>query len=420
MRRFCLLPGIVTCLSSIVAAVPAANGAEPFRITLTDIEKNVWLDAAHLASSQVTPSCPYAWSVRKCVLHGGKQEGVEVIDVDNGRLRFRVVPTRGMSVQEVALGDLRLGWDSPVKGLVHPKFIDLQARQGLGWLEGFNEWMVRCGLEFFGAPGTDEFIDNTGNKAKMDLTLHGKIGNIPASVVEVVVERSEPYRIRVHGRVDETCMHGPKLELWTEISTEAGSDSFRISDRITNRSAKEQEFGILYHADYGPPLMEKDARFVGPARRVAPINAHAAAAVSTYDLCAGPTPGVAEQVYCLWLWADRDSRTKVMLRNAAGDKAVAMAFSTEELPCLTLWKNPVAGEDGYVTGLEPGTGFPRNRSVERKFGRVPKLDAHQSRAFTIDFILLTDKGRVTATAEEIARIQAGRSTQTDERPLPVE
>ena len=59
------------------------------------------------------------------------------------------------------------------------------------------------GLEFFGAPGTDEFIDNTGKKAKMDLTLHGKIGNTPASQVEVIIECQPPYDIRIRGRVDE-------------------------------------------------------------------------------------------------------------------------------------------------------------------------------------------------------------------------
>jgi len=298
--------------------------------------------------------------------------------------------------------------------------VNLESRQGLGWLEGFNGWLVRCGLEFFGAPGTDEFIDNTGNKAKMDLTLHGKIANIPASVVEVVVGRSEPFEIRVRGKMDETCMHGPKLELWTEVSTQAGSDAFRVSDRITNRSAREQEFGVLYHANYGPPLMEENARFVAPVKRVAPINAHAASDVSTYDVSRGPSPGVAEQVYCLWLWADQNDRTRVMFRNAQGDKAVVMAFSVKELPYFTIWKNPVALEDGYVTGLEPGTGFSRNRSVERRSGRVPVLGPHQSRTFTLDFLALADAGRIAETAREIKAIQGDRRTQVDDKPLPTE
>lgn len=403
----------------LIAGASVAQAAEPFRLVITDIEQNIYKETARIEKNDVTPDCPVSWSVRKDVLHGGKQEGVEIIEVNNGQLRFTVVPTRGMSIQHVHMDDLRLGWDSPVKGLVHPQYINLESRQGLGWLEGFNEWMVRCGLEFFGAPGTDEFIDNTGLRSTMDLTLHGKIANIPASKVEVVIDRQPPYRIAVRGLVEEALLHGPKLEIWTEISTIPGANTFRISDTVTNRSGIEQEFGILYHGNYGPPLMEKGARFFAPARQVTPINEHAARDVSDYDVYQAPKAGFSEQVYCLRMWANESGRTKVMLRNAAGNKAVSMAYSVNELPFFTLWKNPVAIEDGYVTGLEPGTGFPRNRSIERKFGRVPRLGPHQSRSFTIDFGLHIGKEQVDTVIREIADIWAGRRTQVDRTALAV-
>ncbi|MHC4559160.1 MAG: DUF4432 family protein [Planctomycetota bacterium] len=163
--------------------------------------------------------------------------------------------------------------------------------------------------------------------------------------------------------------------------------------------------------------MEKGAKFFGPVHQVTPINEHSAKDVSTYYLYRAPMAGFAEQVYCLRLWADKNDRTMVMLRNAAGDKAVSMAYSVRELPFFTLWKNPVAREDGYVTGLEPGTGFPRNRAVERQFGRVPKLAPHQSRSFTIDFALHAGKDKVNSAADEISRIWAGRKTQIDTTPL---
>ncbi|MBN2592559.1 MAG: DUF4432 family protein [Sedimentisphaerales bacterium] len=406
----------LTSILIAIIVISMAQAVEPFRLVLTDVEQNIYKESANLTSSEVTPDCPVSWSVKKYVLHGGRQEGVEVIEVNNGKLRFNVVPTRGMSIQEVIMGDLRLGWDSPVKGLVHPKYINLESRQGLGWLEGFNEWLVRCGLEFFGAPGTDEFIDNTGKKATMDLTLHGKICNTPASKVEIIVEREKPYRIIVSGRVDETLLHGPKLDLLARVSTVPGTAELQISDTITNHSAVEQEFGILYHSNYGPPLMEKGARFFGPVKQVTPINEHAAKDISDYDKYTEARAGFPEQVYCLQLWADENDLTKVMLYNAARDKAVSMAYLVRELPFFTLWKNPVAEEDGYVTGLEPGTGFPRNRSIERKYGRVPKLAPHQSRTFTIDFALHTGKDQVNAAADDIARIWAGRPTQVGSSP----
>ena len=405
----------LTCIIIAILGACLAQAAEPYRMVITDVERNIYKATAEIAGSEVTPDCPVSWSVRKYVLHGGKQEGVEVIEVNNGKLRFTVVPTRGMSIYEVLMEDMRLGWDSPVKGLVHPKFVNLQTRQGLGWLEGFNEWMVRCGLEFFGAPGTDEFIDNTGAKATMDLTLHGKICNTPASVVEVTVQREAPYRIAVRGRVEEAALHGPKLEMWTQISTTPGAAAFQISDTVTNRSAVEQEFGILYHSNYGPPLMEEGAKFFAPVRQVTPMNEHAAKDVSSYDVYRAAQPGFAEQVYCLVLWADANDRTQVVLRNAAGSKAVSMAFSVKELPFFTLWKNPA--ENNCRLSIADCRLEIENRKSQIGNRR---LGPNQSRSFTIDFALHADKEQVFAAGQEVARIWAGRPTQTDTSPLATE
>jgi hypothetical protein len=144
----------------VLAAAPALG--EPFHHRLTSTRENLHVDQWEVAGKEVTPACPTAWSVRKQTLHGGKQEGVDVVVVDNGKLRFTVVPTRGMGVLAVTLGDMRLGWDSPVQEVVHPNWINLQSRGGLGWLEGFNEWLCRCGMESNGHPGTDKFINNVG------------------------------------------------------------------------------------------------------------------------------------------------------------------------------------------------------------------------------------------------------------------
>ena len=216
------------------------------------------------------------WSVQKRTLHGGKQEGVDLIEVDNGRLRFSVIPTRGMSILRVECDGVTLGWDSPVKEIVHPAYMDLASRAGLGWLDGFNEWMVRCGLEFAGHPGEDEGFF---------LTLHGRIGNIPASEVEVVVDREPPHRIRVRGRVDEKTFKFADYEIWTEISTVPGSNSFQIDDVVTNHSLYEREFQIIYHSNYGSPLLEKGSVFVAPVKRVTPFNDDAGK-----DMATGPLP----------------------------------------------------------------------------------------------------------------------------------
>src|SRR5262249_42970206 len=113
-------------------------------------------------------------------------------------------------------------------------------------------------------------------------------------------------------------------------------------------------------------------------------------------------------------------RTAIMLQNAAGDRAVSMSFPVGQLPYVTLWKNANAVEEGYVTGLEPGTGFPYNRRIERQFGRVPKLKPGESRQFSIEFAIHTGKEEVRSMSDEIAKIQAGRKTVVDVKPVKAE
>ena len=148
--------------------------------------------------------------------------------------------------------------------------------------------------------------------------------------------------------------YGPKLELMTEISTTPHSDTLRIDDTITNRGDDAQEFQILYHANYGPPLLEAGARFLGAVDTVTPFNDHAAASVDDYARYAAPTPGFVEQVYCITPLSGRDGKTEIGLVNRAGDKGVSMSYATDTLPYLTLWKNTPSLGEGYVTGLEPG------------------------------------------------------------------
>jgi hypothetical protein len=347
------------------------------------------------------------YSVTTETLHGGKQEGVKLIHVDNGALKFTVIPTRGMSVLSVESGDVKLGWDSPIKEIVHPAYIDLEDRNGLGWLDGFNEWMVRCGVASAGHPGED---------GDWKVSLHGKIGNIPASEVSVTVDKEPPYRLRVRGRVDERTFKFAQFELWTEISTTPGSNSVTIEDTLYNRSEYENEYQIIYHANYGAPLLEKDAAFVAPVKEVTPFDAYAAKDMATWTQYLGPTRDYGEQVYCVVPYADASGRTTTMLHNAAGDRGVSMSYAVDTLPFFTLWKNTDTASDGYVTGLEPGSGFPYTRALERESGRVPKIAGGGEKRFSLQVSILKDAAEVNAAKAEIKEIQAGRPTQSNDSP----
>lgn len=411
--RVAFLP-ISLAVSLFTSALRAAD--EPFTQVLTSAERNVRLDTWRTESRDVTPGSAVNWSIHKFILHGGKQEGVDVIEIDNGRMQISVCPTRGMGVLWARLGDVRLGWDSPVKETVNPLYVNLESKGGLGWLEGFNEFIARCGLEWSGHPGTDKFINNVGDPATMQLTLHGRVENLPASEVEIVIDRQAPYRIHVRGRVDERAFYGPKLELWTDLSTEPGSSSFRIEDTLTNRGAAEQEFQIMYHSNFGPPLLGEGARFVAAIQRITPFNAHAGEGLEGHERYAGPKLGFVEQVYDMIPAADASGRTMAMLINPSGDRAASLTFNVKELPCLTQWKNTTAEAEGYVTGIEPGTSFAHNRRLERLQGRVPKLAAGASRAFHVEYSIYANQKDVRDAEKRIKVLQGDRKPEVDSEP----
>jgi Domain of unknown function (DUF4432) len=392
-------------VSPLLALFPAMTMARDF--VLSDAEAASRIDEWSVSSTDIGIAADPPFSVKKRILHGGKQEGVELIEIDNGRTTISIIPTRGMSVFRVRGGDITLGWNSPVKQIVNPAFIELDSRGGLGWLDGFNEWLVRCGFEWAGHPG----IDND----KL-LTLHGRAGNTPASKVVVVIDDQPPHRIRVRGKVDEQVFKFVDYEVWTELSTEPGSRSFRVSDTLNNRGDYEREFQIIYHANFGPPLLQEDSMLEAPVKQVTPFNDYAAKEVATWAMYRGPTRDFDEQVYNLVLFADPNDFTTVMLRSKAGDRGVKLRYNVAELPHFTLWKNTDTEKQGYVTGLEPGTGYAYNRSIERNFGRVPKLPAGASRSFTLDYTILTTTTDVATVAKEIAGIRSGRQTQVDSQP----
>ncbi|MEE3263134.1 MAG: DUF4432 family protein, partial [Candidatus Latescibacterota bacterium] len=155
---------------------------------LTDTHQGVWVEAAEWTGDQIGHT---GASIRKRALRGGYCDGVDIVEVDNGEFSYTILPTRGMGIWRGRYHDLDVGWQAPVPGPVHPGFVNLQDRGGLGWLTGFDEVIVRCGLDSNGAPGTDVVLNNNGVPSEVELTLHGRIANTPASRVEVRIEKSE-------------------------------------------------------------------------------------------------------------------------------------------------------------------------------------------------------------------------------------
>ena len=393
------------CLA--LAAAFACAPALAWETTLLDTHQPMTERRITSAEMGIQSDPPFTITTR--LLHGGRQEGVSLVEIDNGAMVITVVPTRGMNVLRAVAGDVRLGWDSPVREVVNPAFIELGGRGGLGWLEGFNELVTRCGFEWVGHPGAD-----TDGQL---LTLHGLAANIPASTVTLSVDDRPPHTIRLKGLLREQAFKKVDFLVDTELRITPGQSAFTVHDRLTNQGDYAREYQALYHTNFGPPLLEAGARFAAPVREVSPFNDYAKKDLQTWQTYRAPTPDYDETVYNVFPYGDAQGNTLAVLHTAAGDKGVSLAYNIEQLPAFSLWKNTDTSGQGYVTGLEPGTSFSYNRRYQRDLKLVPTIGPKQAREFEITYTLLKGKPQVDAALQRIDAIRAGRPTHVRPEPL---
>ncbi len=376
---------------------------------LTDIDADIYQKHISLGPDHVGGSAR-GYSVIKRTLRGGRRDGVDVVEVDNGRLRFVAVPTRGMGIWRASCGDVQLGWKSPVKGPVHPAFVPMWEPSGLGWISGFDELLARCGLESNGAP---EFLPS----GVLRYPLHGHIANIPAHKVEVSID-GDSGEIALTGVVEDARLFSNKLRMTTTIRTRAGSSAMTVSDEITNISAEPGELELLYHINFGVPLLTPGAKVVLPVKKAAPRDVVAAANVPEWNVYGPETPGLGEACFFFDLLADDAGRTRALLRSAAGNQGVSVMFNKGQLPYFTLWKNRQAAADGYVTGLEPGVNFPNRKSFEKEKGRVVALAPGETRRFDVTIEAHADAASVAAAEKAVATIQGNVAPEICRQPDP--
>ena len=392
--------------------------SEEMKWVLTDNSKRVYVENCVIDPTLLHCSCSGNWSVVKTRLKGGLSDGVDIIEVNNGRLSFTVIPTRGMGLWRGSCDGCSLGWDSPAKYPVNPMFINTLEQGGLGWLKGFNECIVRCGLNSNGAPGIDSVIDNNGNLSEVMLSLHGNIANLPANYVEVtIVPDGVNTKIIVKGIVDEARCFCPQYRLVSTFTTIVGSNKVDIKDEVTNWADSPTEFEMLYHCNFGQPFLEAGSKLVCPAIEVAPRDPRAAEDIKTWDTYKAPEAGYVEQGNYLEMAAKKDGSTLSMIRNKKGDKGVIMRFNKKQLPSFCQWKHTTGMNEGYVTGMEPAVNYPNNKCFERKKGRVLTLAPQQT--YTIDLTLevQTTAAGVAAIEKEVAAIMGKKKTVVHDNPI---
>ncbi len=360
------------------------------------------IDAAELG----VPNC----RVEMKALRGGLRDGVRLLIVENGAIRVAVLPDRGMGIWKAWVGDWQVGWNSPVCGPAHPKFVPLGEPSGLGWLDGFDELLCRCGLFSNGAPDFD-------SGGKLLHPLHGRIANRPAHRLRVESDAAVG-ELRMVGEVDECRFHFQKLRLTSTLVLRAGSPRIEITDGVTNLSGNPGETQLLYHINFGPPLAEPGSRLLAPLERLMPRDPHSAIGIADWNRHSPSREKAIEQVFFAKLLADADGWTEALLVSPDGSRGASVHYDTRELPCFSLWKNNPPLADGYVTGLEPGTNFPNPRSFEASQGRVRSLAPGETARFGLALEIHQASAAAKQAEERIARRQAEAQPEICNSPQP--
>ncbi len=327
-----------------------------------------------------------------CVLSGGKAEGVKAVELyTGGGLRLTVLPGRGMDIPRASFEEIPLTFQSGT-GITSPSYYE---EPGLGWLRSFFVGLLTtCGITASGAPSTD---------GVRSFGLHGRISNSAAEDVSVRQEwEGDEYRMLVSGRVREAAAMGENLVLRRTIETRMGWRGFRLWDVIENRGFEPQPLMMLYHFNFGYPLLAPGARIIAPIVRTEPRDEQAAAGDGVRGALSmsEPVPGYREKVFFHQLRAAGGGPSFVALvnRDIGGGRPLGavLRFDTSQLPRLTEWKMMRRGF--YVVGLEPGTVEPHGRGPLRERGELPMIQGHAEHPVAVSFEVVT-------TTEDIAELE---------------
>ncbi len=308
-------------------------------------------------------------------LTDGRSRNIRAIDVNTGNgLQFTVLPDRGMDISLASFKGVNLVYLT-CTGETHPAFYEPES---IGWLRTFTGGLLTtCGLTYLGSPvkdGTEE------------LGLHGRYSTIPArQVADLSGWSGDEYHIKLKGIIDEGILFGNKLRLEREITTTLGKNALHITDTITNFGYAVSPFNILYHMNFGYPLLSEDAELIFDPEKTIPRDETALSGINDFRHFMKPQAGFEEQVYFHVLKSDESGWAEVALKNKKAGIALTIRFDKSTLPYFTQWK--MMGQGDYVLGLEPGNVPVKNRKLLREEGILPYLQPGESKINIINVIL---------------------------------
>ena len=223
-----------------------------------------------------------------------------------------------------------------------------------------------------------------------NLGLHGVVSNIPASEVcpRIVKNNNDKNccgydeAMEVSGQVKESQVFGEHVVLTRKISLRADKNIFTIDDTIENLGFERTPFMLLYHMNFGFPMLSPACEILLPSVQATPRDPVAVQGLSNHLEISDPVDGFEEQVFFHDMAAGTDGRVHYMLVNSELELAVEISYPAEQLTHFTQWKCMRSGE--YVLGLEPGNCHVMGRNTARKDGSLKYLEPGQLQNIRIE------------------------------------
>ena len=288
--------------------------------------------------------------------------------ITGGGLEIDLHPDRALDIGQVTVGGMPLAWIEP-QGISAPWFYD---PHGAGWLRMFGGGLVTtCGLETFGPPSSDNGVE---------LGQHGRVSAIPA---EITRREDDGDELVVAGIVRQSTLHGENLVLRRVIRAPLGGRSFVIEDTVTNEGPAPADHMMMYHVNFGWPMVEPGARLLFPPTRREPRDEITRAGLDRWDQFDAPRPDANEEVL-VHHFEDPPGETAVTLVNENRGLKVALDFDRTQLPWLCEWKFQRDGT--YVLGLEPvNSPAMGGRARARQDGVLPSLAPGETVEYRVGF-----------------------------------
>lgn len=323
--------------------------------------------------------------IETSVLDNGLGRGVRIAWINTGSgLRCKVVIDRAMDIADTFYNQYSLTW------LNHPGITAPQpfSHRGVDWLRTFGGGLVTtCGLSHVGGPETDEW----GERG-----LHGMVSNIPAEIESII--QPDPARgiftMSITGIIKQTQIFGPSLELRRTISATLGKSSIQIHDEVINRGNVVAPHMLLYHCNFGWPLVDEGAIIHCKGEKLVQTNDENNSEVvssDSYKTCPAPQVahnGSGQEVDFIDIAADKVGNCICGIQNKKIGIAVTLQFPKKQLPWLTNWQHWSKGE--YVTGIEPGTHPPIGQAKAREEGSLILMEPGETRLYDLAINVLTD------------------------------